>query len=173
MIIHHPDGYLTDGNDSVPLAFVKQYHPDYGLPAGMIGRQFDPNGNDTVFTSDSQFVGPGASEVAANFDNLVSLYKESIVVKPEPIGVPFSVTMRQARIVLALQPSPDNAFPNLLAYVLAQFDQLPEPDRTIADITFEYSTEVQRNNPLIAQVAAMGGLTDEQIDEMFIQAATL
>lgn len=90
-----------------------------------------------------------------------------------PVPVPFAVTTRQARIILALQPSPDNAFPHLLAYITAQFEALPEPDKTVAEITWEYSTEVQRTNPLIAQMQAMIGFTDEQIDQLFIQAATL
>lgn len=90
-----------------------------------------------------------------------------------PPPIPTSVTPRQARIVLALTPSEDPAFANLLQQVEAAFAALPEPDKTVAEITWNFSTEIQRSNPLITQMQAIIGFTDEQIDQLFIQAATL
>ena len=42
-----------------------------------------------------------------------------------------------------------------------------------AQIEWEYATEVQRSNAMIAGVQAATGMTDEQIDELFIEAAKL
>lgn len=94
---------------------------------------------------------------------------------PEPeIVIPSVVTPRQARLVLALQPAPEESgFSTMLQFIEAEFDNLPEPDKTIASITWEYSTEVQRSNPLIAQVAIIANLTEEQLDQLFLQASTL
>lgn len=101
---------------------------------------------------------------------------------------PTSITPRQARIVLALQPSPETqpedwdeeangawepTFPHMLAYVEDAFTQLPEPDKTVASITWEYATEVLRTDPLVAQMAQVIGLTDEQVDQMFMEASEL
>jgi hypothetical protein len=38
---------------------------------------------------------------------------------------------------------------------------------------WEFASEIQRDNPLIAQVAAGLGLTGGQVDQLFIQAAAL
>ena len=40
-------------------------------------------------------------------------------------------------------------------------------------IEWEYATEVKRNSPLIDAVATQAGLTEEQIDQMFIDASKL
>lgn len=112
-----------------------------------------------------------------------SVYTENGVisdVEPEdlppvtpPPAVPTVVTPRQARLVLALAPATDGVSPTLLAQVEAVFESLPEPQKTVAKVTWEYNTEVQRNNPLIAQMQAAIGFTAAQIDQLFIQASQL
>jgi hypothetical protein len=52
-------------------------------------------------------------------------------------------------------------------------DSLPEPDRSITRITWEYSIEFQRNNPLLNAMATALGFTQQQIDELFQLASTL
>jgi hypothetical protein len=83
----------------------------------------------------------------------------------QPSGVPFSVTMRQARLALADA--------GMLPAVEVAINGLPEPDKTKAKITWEYSTEVQRSNGLVPQMAAALGMTDAQIDALFIVARDL
>lgn len=79
--------------------------------------------------------------------------------------VPPSVTMRQARLALLGAGK--------LAAVTAALNALPEPQKTAAMITWEYSGEVFRNNGLVPQMAASLGMTDAQIDALFIAAAKL
>lgn len=79
--------------------------------------------------------------------------------------VPFAVTMRQARLALLGA--------NKLAAITAAMEALPEPTRSAAKITWEYSTEVQRYNGLVAQMAPLLGMTEAQIDELFIAARGL
>lgn len=83
----------------------------------------------------------------------------------DPDAVPFSVSMRQARLALLGA--------GMLTQVEAAINALPEPQRTAAKITWEYSTEVQRNFGLVPQMAAALGLTDAQIDALFIAARGL
>lgn len=94
------------------------------------------------------------------------------VVLPEyPVGpvqppqVPAAVTMRQARLALLGT--------GLLANIEAAIDALPSPQKEAARIEWEYSQEVQRHNGFVSVLAPMLGLTQEQIDALFIAAAAL
>lgn len=85
---------------------------------------------------------------------------------PEPVdtitpSVPSVVTMRQARLAL-LQTG-------MLASVTAAVAAADEATK----ITWEFSSEVQRSNPLVSTLAAALNLTDAQLDDLFTLAATL
>jgi hypothetical protein len=85
---------------------------------------------------------------------------------PEPaVPVPDSVTMRQARRALHAA--------GLLAGVEAAIDALTEPDKTAARIEWEYSSEVQRHNGFVAQLAPALSLSEAQLDALFVAAAAL
>ena len=91
---------------------------------------------------------------------------QQFVAAPEqPSGVPQSVTMRQARLALLAAGK--------LSEVDAAINALPEPERSAARITWDYSTEVQRNNGLVSQLAPALGLDDAALDALFTQAALL
>jgi len=79
--------------------------------------------------------------------------------------VPRSVTMRQARLALLGAGK--------LAAVEAAIAALPEPAKTAALIEWEYSNEVQRHNGFVSQLAPLLGMTEAQLDALFIQAAAL
>jgi hypothetical protein len=80
--------------------------------------------------------------------------------------VPFSVTMRQARLALLNLGVLDN--------VETAIASIADPViKKAAQITWEFSSEVQRNNGLVTQLAPALGLTSEQIDNLFITAANL
>jgi hypothetical protein len=85
-------------------------------------------------------------------------------VPPSPV-VPVSVTMRQARLVL-LQAG-------LLAAINTAITDMTGPEGDAARITWEFSSEVHRNNPLVTMLAAKLNLTDAQLDDLFTLAATL
>lgn len=66
----------------------------------------------------------------------------------------------------------------LLAHgLLTQVDEavaaLEEPQRSAAEIEWEYATSFDRTHPLVAALSAHIGLTDEQIDEMWLEAKEL
>lgn len=50
---------------------------------------------------------------------------------------------------------------------------LPEPAKTVASQKWEYGNTVRRNHPLTIQLGAAVGLTPNQIDDVFIMAASL
>lgn len=75
------------------------------------------------------------------------------------------LTARQARLALH----------NIgkLADIPAAIAALSEPQKTQAEIEWEYATHIHRTNPLVPMLSTGLGLTDEQIDQMFIEGANL
>ena len=80
-------------------------------------------------------------------------------------SIPQSVTMRQARLALHAA--------GLLTSVNAAIAAMPEPDRTAAQITWEFAATVDRGFGMVPQLAAALGMTETQIDDLFIAAAQL
>lgn len=78
---------------------------------------------------------------------------------------PTTITMRQARLCLHKH--------GLLSGVQPAIDALPEPDKTAAQIEWDYSATVERDRGFVQQVAQALGLSNQQLDELFIEAATL
>lgn len=89
----------------------------------------------------------------------------------EPVDVPMpsapsSVTMRQARLALLQY--------GLLDLVDQSIAQIPDSTmRTAAKIDWEYAQTVDRDSLVTQQLAAMLGLSDGQLDQMFTLAASL
>ncbi len=87
-------------------------------------------------------------------------------VAPLPIVyIPQEVTMRQARLALLDA--------GLLANVQPAITSLPEPDKTKAQIEWEYSNALQRSNPFVTVLGTALGLNSEALDNLFITAAKL
>ncbi len=76
-----------------------------------------------------------------------------------------SVTMRQARLALL-------AIGKLNA-VDAAINALPEPQRTAAQIEWDYAASVEKSSPLIQMLAPQIGINSEQLTELFNTAAQL
>lgn len=84
---------------------------------------------------------------------------------PSPV-VPQFVSMRQARLAL-LQA-------NLLDQVETTLSTISDPvEKQSALIEWEYATTVERKSPWVQTLSTALGLTEEQVDQLFIQASTL
>jgi hypothetical protein len=88
-----------------------------------------------------------------------------LVDPPQEPVVPLEVTMRQARLALSAAGK--------LAAVDAAIASLPEPQKSAAQIEWEYSAAVRRTQPLVLALAPAIDLSEEQLDALFIQAAAL
>lgn len=75
------------------------------------------------------------------------------------------VSMRQARLMLHKM--------GLLTHVQSVINALPEPQKTEAQIEWDYSQEVKRDFPLVAVMKQGLNLTDEQLDNLFYEAKKL
>lgn len=82
------------------------------------------------------------------------------VTTSKPEKVPREITMRQARLELMSQ--------NLLPSVESALSALPEPDKTAATIEWEYSQTVRRDRSFVATIGQALGLSESQIDDLFI-----
>lgn len=77
-----------------------------------------------------------------------------------------AVTPRQIRLALSRSGIS-------LQTIEAVIDSLPEPARSETRITWEYSVEFQRSNPLLIAMAPVLGLSTAQVDSLFQLASTL
>jgi hypothetical protein len=82
-----------------------------------------------------------------------------------PPPVPQVVSMRQARRALLSS--------GLLAQVDAAVAAIPGAEGEVARIEWEYSGTVERSWPLVLSIGTSLGITDEQMDDLFLLAATL
>ena len=87
-------------------------------------------------------------------------------VVPLPPATPESVTPYQFRVWLIRSGVS-------LARVDAMIEALPQPARDEAYVAWEYGLEVRRDHPLVAQFGAALGLTTEQVDQGFREAASI
>lgn len=81
------------------------------------------------------------------------------------VPVPSVVTRRQAK--LALHGA------GLLSLIEPSLQALFEPEKTAAIIEWENATEFHRDHGLLVALASILGLTNEQVDDLFIQASQL
>lgn len=84
-----------------------------------------------------------------------------------PVAVPQSVTKRQARLALLGA--------GLLDDVEAAIENIADPmQKRVAQIDWETADSVDRNWPMLVELAkGMLGMTDQQLDDLFVAAASL
>jgi predicted component of type VI protein secretion system len=97
-----------------------------------------------------------------------SAFPDDITIEPaDPVvaPIPSEVTMRQARLAL-LQSGK-------LSQVEAALAALPEPQKSAAQIEWEYSNTVKRDHSFTQSMAQALGMTEAEMDTLFTLAATL
>lgn len=75
------------------------------------------------------------------------------------------VSMRQARLALLGA--------GLLSSVDTAIAALEEPNKTLVSIEWEYAAVVDRTSPWMNDMRVALGITEEQLDDLFVVAATL
>ena len=87
------------------------------------------------------------------------------VVTVPPSDVPDEIPLWAFRAVLTVQ----GIAPQVDGLIAA----LPEPQKTVAQVQWEFGNYIVRSHPLIAALGAQLGMTSAQIDDVFRQAAAL
>jgi len=88
---------------------------------------------------------------------------EYVAPSPVPPTVPASVTRAQGKVVLIQM----GLWPQVVAYV----DAIQDPiQKAIAEVAVYETLHWQRNSPFLNQAASALGITQEQMDQLFIAA---
>ena len=124
------------------------------LPATLTAKQAEMD--EALATAQADHVAELAAK-DAEIARLTALIPAPVIVD----GVPQTVTMRQTRLAL------------LSAGLLDLVTEAVAGAGQAAQIEWEYASDVGRNATLIQSLAGVMGLTDEQLDGLFVLAATL
>lgn len=133
----------------------------------MRAHHLDANGViiDTIMVDSLDFM-PNLIDASIGGSIGDSIINGVAVTKPAPPPVvPEQVTMRQARLALLGA--------GLLASVDTAINSLPSPMQEEARIEWDYSSTVERHRSLVQALGGAMGLTEAQLDALFIQATTL
>ncbi len=101
-----------------------------------------------------------AAAVAGEFGPVA----EYVAPPPAPPVVPQQVTRAQGKVVLIQM----GLWPQVQAYVAAIEDPM---QRAVAEVAVYETLHWQRSSPFLNQAATALGITQEQMDELFIQAS--
>lgn len=132
---------------------------------------YSPHTGERIVTNDpadwmgSTDIAPPAFETATAGCFWRGASWEIVASRPPAEPVPATITMRQARLALLGA--------GLLSEVDAAINSLPEPDRSAAKIEWEYAAVVQRDSGLLPAIGSALGMTEAQIDDLFVSAAKL
>ena len=77
--------------------------------------------------------------------------------------IPYSITQRQMRLTLLEQGMYDQ--------VEGIIDAILGDEGKAAKISWTWAQEIKRDNPLLLQLAAVLGLSDEAVDSLFLSAS--
>lgn len=92
---------------------------------------------------------------------------ENLTAPVQPVAIPQSVTMPQARKALIMSGVS-------IAQVDATINAIEDAtERELAETDWEYSATVRRDSPLVITLGPLLELTESQIDDLFILAETL
>jgi hypothetical protein len=120
---------------------------------------------ETVYYQSPDFeAGVGIQNAIMFYGGVASDYEE-VVVESIPPKAPLAVTMRQARLAL-LQAG-------LLTQVDSAIAAMLGPEGDAARITWEFSSMVDRDQPLVQSIGTSLGMNDAALDNLFIIAASL
>ena len=111
-----------------------------------------------MLRADADFFGTLLTEYEDEINDIESNY---VPPAPQPVQVPQVITIRQAKLAL------------LAAGLLDDVDTALAAAPRAWQIEWEYATEVHRSWPTLAAVQVIVGLTDAQVDDLFISGAAL
>ena len=149
--------YIDANNQVVALAVIRGAHPNMSIPDGA---DLTGIGYQRIYPAQTiPTPADGAIVVSKPPEKVDGVWREVFALEPAPVFVPQQVTMRQARLEL------------LSRDFLSGVNAVIAVAGRGAQIEWEYASTVDRDNPVIAAVQQRQGMTDEQIDDLFREAA--
>jgi hypothetical protein len=83
-----------------------------------------------------------------------------IKIKPAPLVIPYTVTIKQGRLALL-----EAGYLDVVETAIASGNRADK-------ITWEFSSEINRADPLVANMAIALGLSETDLDNLFLLAST-
>lgn len=111
-----------------------------------------------------------ADKIIADLEKELEAVAENSTIRediPIPVvdSVPVRVSMRQARLALLGADK--------LHIIEDTINSMTEPEKSIAKIEWEYAAEVRRDNPFVNGLTKALGMSEDQVDTLFIIASKL
>lgn len=128
------------------------------------GVAYGPYNNVEIMSDRYRCDGSDLPFVVVGENGTIDDWEGPIPTSEEIILVPKEVTMRQARLALLDA--------GLLQSVVSAIENMDEPLRTRALVEWEYSNTVERHGQLTGVIGQLIGLTEHDIDDLFIDART-
>lgn len=156
---------VTQRGDGIPAFMVEQYDAQPEEERALVNTD-----NNAVVTYGDKTCGLLMGSL-----NLNGADTEAFFLAAAPAIIP-SITKRQFLIAAAdsnmitWEEAKSGAVP---AAIQAVFDTLPPLQQNAAEVTWATMTRIERDEVLVSVVAAAFGMTGEQIDAFFIQAAAI
>lgn len=147
-------------------ADIRRAHPEVSFPPAISIEHVAALGYAELEYDPQPSVAPGEQLQPGEIREEGGRYVQGwlVVLAPAP-EIPQSVTMRQCRIALLDA--------GLLDAVQSSIATMPGVDGERARIDWEYALDVRRDWPLINALGSQLGLTDQQIDDLFLAAAAV
>lgn len=154
-VFHLPEQSIAIQYDGkLYIDYIVQNFIDHSETAFYVGEMLSDGSVIDIIGDASQF-----PHVFAGWDRKAS---------DEQVAAMAIITPRQARLVLLQTLVPDGS-----QTLLDAVDALVALQPKDVQLTWEYSTEVQRNNPLITSLLGYLGKSPAEIDELFALGSTL
>ena len=156
-VIPAKEAVLDEEGNEVSPAELERIEPGQVTKTQIKCVSYHPTQIDTL-RADAVELGTDLTEHEALLADWVASYAPP---DPEPVQVPQVVTIRQAKLAL------------LQAGLLDDVDAAVAQADRATQIEWEYATEVRRDWPTLLTLQAALGLTEQQVDDLFISAALL
>lgn len=147
----------TDTQTPMSISAIRAAHPNMSIPDGADLTEFG-----YAMLTDAPVTPAGYTAQRGNPELVGGTWRYAYTYN---LTVPQAVTMRQARLALLAAGK--------LTTANAAIAAMPGTDGDAARIEWEYAHEVRRDSPLVVGMGAVLGLTDEQMDGLFIAAAAI
>lgn len=154
--------YINSKNEVFSLASIRESFPNMSIPDGA---DISELGFFRIYPAISlPSVGPGEVIVPQPPEKVDGVWREAFAIESLPVIVPRQITRAQGKAALIMQ----GLWGAVLDYVAAITDPT---QRALAEVALHDTLTWERSSPFLNSATVGLGMTDEQLDALFIQAA--
>ena len=155
--------YIHEATGTVlSIAAIREAHPNMSIPDGA---DLSDIGYERVYPALTTPIATGSEVLVSKPPEKVDgVWREVFAVEMAPVLVPQQITRAQGKAALIMQ--------GLWGAVLDYVGAIQDPtQRALAEVALHDTLTWERSSPFLNAAVAGLGMTDEQLDALFIQAA--